>query len=612
MKSLILLAAVATASAGPGYHLDAARYFFATPAIEQAHRVGLLADVDRFLEQPASSLNTPDALSRWLARYDSLSKRLNRHDLYVYLRAEEDTNDRADETADEVLEAAMARMDSTAETILRQVGAGKLHAYLASDASLASQRYFIESMLARASHLSRCAASCSQLAGPALDNLASSYKSLDNRLTVGDDASKTAAAQFAARWDPFVANEESFASLLIPIIDLHQGEARAQGFAGAPAAAYFGDHLAAPEVDRALMAVRQSDGYKRYIEVLATVASRHLHVAPAALHAWDLDRVDTYEPARVPLPDALRLILAAEKPMGAEYVRQYARLFDPASGRLEWCRSATCDKTGFSVGYAGVVSGLFYGSYSGDVNSMRAVAHEAGHAVHREFMAARQRLAVYNDGPKFMFESFAIFNELLFLDHLYRTAPSPAARAYYLNRFLADATFQVWGSAKETDLEESLYAAAARGKLHDARDLDALALQVFAHYMPAPSLDPRMRVYWARDRLYFTDPVYDANYLFAGLLALEYLRRLDENPAAFPARYVRLLENGFTDTPQALEKEFLGIDLEDAGGLVRDAAALIGRRVEILRELYDTAEPSVTATHRGARGTRAGSARTGL
>ena len=596
----------------PGYHLDVARYFFATPGIEQAHRAEVLADVHRFLEQPASSIDTPAALSRWLARYDSLSKTLNRHDLYVYLRAEEDSNDRADGTADEVLEAAIASVDSTAERILGQVGAAKLRTYLAGDASLAPQRYFIESMLARASHLSRCAATCAQLAGPALDNLTSSYKSLDNRLLAGDGfPSKTAAAEFAARWDPFVANEERFASLLIPIIDLRRGEARAQGFAGAPAAAYFADHLAPPEVDRALVAVRQSDGYKRYTELLAGVASRRLHVAPSALHAWDLDRIDTYDPARVPFKDALRLILAAEKPMGAEYASQYARLFDPASGRLELCRSATCDRTGFSVGYAGLVSGLFYGSYSGDVGSMRAVAHEAGHAVHREFMADHQPLAVYNDGPKFLSESFAIFNELLFLDHLYRTAPSPAARAYYLNRFLADATFQVWGSAKETDLEESLYAAAARGKLRDAADLDALALQVFARYMPEPSLDPRMRVYWARDRLYFTDPLYDANYLFAGLLALEYLRRLDEEPAAFPARYIRLLENGFTDTPQALEKRFLGIDLEDAAGLVRDAAGLIGRRVVILRKLYDASQPSTTATHRGAGGIRAASPRTG-
>ena len=612
MKTFILLAAVATAVASPGYHFDAARYLFAAPGVEQSHRVQLMSDVDRFLAEPALSLNTPAALSQWLASYDSLSKRLNRHDVYVYLRAEANTDDHADETADEQLEAAITSMESKVQGVLEELGAGKLHAYLASDGSLAPRRYFMESMLARAAHRSRCASLCTLLVGPTLDNLTSSYRSLVNRMAVrSGHPSDTAAAEFAARWNPFVANEDRIASLLIPIIDLHQGEAKAQGFTDEPTAAYFGDHLTSREVDAALKAVRKSAGYKHYIAVLSTVASHRLHVAPTALHAWDLDRIDVYEPGRVALPDALRLILAAETPMGPAYAAQYARLFDPASGRLEWCRAATCDRTGFSVGYAGVISGLFYGSYTGDVDSMRAVAHEAGHAVHREFMAENQPLAMYNDGPKFMFESFAIFNEFLFLDHLYRTAPSPAARAYYLNRFLADATFQVWGSAKETDLEQSLYAAATRGKLHDAADLDALALKVLARYMPEPSLDPRMRVYWARDRLYFTDPAYDANYLFAGLLALEYLRRLDEEPAVFPARYVRLLENGFTDTPQALEKKFLGIDLDDTDGLVRNAAGLIERRVQTLGRLYDASQLPATGSHHGAGGTRAESPRTG-
>jgi oligoendopeptidase F len=298
--------------------------------------------------------------------------------------------------------------------------------------------------------------------------------------------------------------------------------------------------------------------------------------------------------------------------MGAEYAAQYARLFDPSSGRLEWCRADTCDRAGFSVGYAGVTSGLFYGSYAGDVNSIRAVAHEAAHAVHRQLMAESQPLAVYNDGPKFVFESVAIFNGFLTLDHLYQTAHSAAARAYYLNRFLDDATFEVWGSAKETDLEQSMYAAAERGNLHDAADLDALTLRVFRRYMPQPSLDPRMRVYWAHDRLYFTDPNYDVNYLFAGLLALEYMHRFEGDPRGFPRRYLAFLRNGFTDTPQALERKFLGIDLDDPERLVKDAAELIGRRAGILERLYSAASGAAPAPHDDARGTRAGSRRTSV
>ena len=323
--------------------------------------------------------------------------------------------------------------------------------------------------------------------------------------------------------------------------------------------------------------------------IVSVAAARRLKTTPASLHAWDLDAADTYQPPAIAFPDALPLILAAEQPMGAEYSGQFARLFDPASHRVEWCSAANCDETGFSVETADIVSGLFYGSYRGTTDSVRAVAHEAGHAVHGQFINENQPLAVYsnyNAGPHFMSESFAIFNEFLLLDHLYRIAPTPAARAYYLHQFLEDATFQVFGSARETDLERSIYAGVRNHTLHTAPDLDALTLKLFSRYMSPPALAPEMKVYWARNRLFFTDPLYDVNYLFAGLLALRYFDLFESDPQGFSHRYVALLKNGFTESPQALEKKFLGIDMNDAGTMLHVAGSLIDRRAAVLASLY--------------------------
>jgi oligoendopeptidase F len=309
-------------------------------------------------------------------------------------------------------------------------------------------------------------------------------------------------------------------------------------------------------------------------------------VPVSGLHPWDLDAADDYKAPPVAFPDAVPQVLAAVQAMGEEYSGQYRALFDPAAQRVDWCHGDKCDDAGFSVGYAGMTSGLFYGAYRGSTDDMRAVAHEAGHAVHREFMNEHQPLSMYNDGPKFIFESFAIFNEMLFLDHLYRTAPGPAAKAYYLHQLVDDMVFQVYGSAKETDLEESIYAGVVDGSLRDAKDLDTLTMKVFAQYSVAPQLQPEQRVYWARNRLYYIDPVYDVNYLYAGLLALEYLRQFEGDPKGFPSRYVALLKNGFDDRPQALEKRFLGIDLDDSAKLVAGAAGVMDERIATLEKFY--------------------------
>jgi len=153
----------------------------------------------------------------------------------------------------------------------------------------------------------------------------------------------------------------------------------------------------------------------------------------------------------------------------------------------------------------------------------------------------------------------------------------------------------VYGSARETDLEASIYAGAQSGALRTAADLNALTLQVFGRYMTAPALETQMEVYWASNRLYFTDPLYDVNYLFAGLLALEYLHQYEQDPKGFSHRYVAMLKNGFTDTAQVLERKFLDIDLDEPDALVGNATALISRRTSELGRVYSSSMKSTAA-----------------
>lgn len=588
MKTFLFLAAALAATASPSYQLDLERYYYPSPAVELADRRQLLADVEAFVKRPAASLDSPGSLSRWLADYSRLSKGLNKHDNYVYLRAEEDSDDRADAAADEALSIASDRLDATVQNVLADIGSARLESFLSSEPKLAPYGYFIRSGLAKASHTRPAEQADALITLPALDSLSKSYsllrrKTLDAYPAVKDATDKDA---FATRWKPYLGDEEAFAALLVPVVSLHNGEAKLQGFSGGPEAKYFSLGLTPAEVDAMLAATQRSDADARYTSVVAAAAARKLHLAPTALHAWDLNEADSFKPAPIPFPDAVSMILAAEQPMGGEYAGEFTKLFDPAAARVEWCHTKKCDDTGFSLDPADTPSGLYYGDYTGDTNSIRATAHEAGHAIHGQFRHAGQALWVYNRGPNFMSESFAIFNEYLLLEHLYETASAPEARAFYLNKFLDQATFEVWGSAAETDLEQSIYAGVESGKLRSAMDLDALTLTVLARYTPAQALDPAMKVYWARDRLFYTDPLYDVNYLYAGLLALEYLHQFKQDPKGFPARYVALLKNGYTDTPQALEKKFLGIDMDDADGLVRNASELVVSQSAVLQALY--------------------------
>jgi oligoendopeptidase F len=533
---------------GVTYQIDLERYFPSAEAEAQRRRA-VIDDAKAFAGAPMPT--TAADLLRRLERYDALLKRLERHDIYVYLRAEENDEDNADAKADDELgEAEDLISDRVVETA-QKLGAARIHA-LTSDPLLRPYRFLLMKSLAQGAHrLTRVEArSVALTVTPVLDTAAATYRAL-RKSNVGIES-----------------NQEAYAALLVSIASARNGVGRLRGFDGAAQASYFDKSIDPASVERTLQAIRESRAYAGYLNVAAK--------APKS----------GFTPPRLAVADAIALILAAEKPMGAEYAGAFAALLNPANRRLEICTAPQCDDTGFSVGFAGLESGVYYGGYDGDIHRVRAIAHESGHAVHREFMSRYQPIAAYNLGPSFMFESFAIFNELLFLNYLYEGAATDAQRAYYLNYFLDNATFQVFGSAEETELESAIYYGVDDGSIKTAADFNALTTKVFSRYDPASVNDPTTRLYWARDRLFFTDPLYDVSYLYAGLLALAYFADFERDSKAFAPKYVALLKNGFDDTPVALERRFLGIDLSNERALVANAADLIGRRTDLLSKLY--------------------------
>ncbi|HET6276324.1 MAG TPA: M3 family metallopeptidase [Candidatus Cybelea sp.] len=547
----LLAAALAIGAAPmPRYQIDQARYF-ASAAAEASSRTTLTARARAFIASPTP--RSAHAMRGWLAEYDALLVELERHDIYVYLRAQEDDRDIADAQADDALGTLEDRITARVSDAAAQLGAASV-ASLARSPELVRYRYLLADALARGSHRLNAAQSraVDLAVAPVLAAAAASYK------------------RFRKSSDTIAANQNAYAALLISIAAARNGVARLRGFSGAAQASYFDKGLTVDSVQRALAAVAASPAQARYRSVA--------QAAPKA----------AYSPAPLGISDAIPVILAAERGMGDEYAGAYAALLGAQNNRLEICTGEHCDNTGFSLGFLGTESAVYYGAFNGNVNAVRALAHESGHAVHRHFMAANQPIAAYNRGPAFMFESFALFNELLLLDHLYRTASSDSARAYYLDYFLKDAAFQVFGSAEETELESAIYRGVDDGTIRTAADLNALTVKIFARYDPALAQDPQTPLYWARDRLFFTDPLYDVNYLYAGLLALQYFSDFEREPSGFSRRYVALLKNGFNDTPAALERRFLGIDLTNEPALVANAGALIERRTAVLKGLQTT------------------------
>lgn len=494
---------------------------------------------------PPLALIDGRAVAAWLHRIDDAERRVQHQDIIVYLRAESDTSDIADERADQTLSSQFDSLERERCRTLAGLGETRLEAYERATPSLRPYRYAISSCLSQAAHYARDAAAVEAIVEPVEAAMRDDYRAL------------------RARHGDVATHQDAYAAMLTAIVAAGNGEARLRGFASGVTAAYVDRGLEPKDVAAALTYLRSSNVNRDYVAFRATVH-------------------DTYSPPPMTIQQGLATIEAAEAPMGRSYASAFAGIFDPAAHRLHICTATRCDDTGFSLGYSGSTSEVFVGGFDGSVHAVKVIAHEAAHAVHRQFMNEGQPIGFYNEGPHFMFESFAIFNELLLYDHLYRTAQTPQARAHYLGLFVDDAVFQVYGSAEETDLEASMYREAAAGRLRGAADLDRLTATVFTRYDGVTPSTSR-QLYWARDDLFFTDPLYDVNYLFAGMLALAYYQQFESNPAEFQRRYVAMLRNGFNDTPAAIERRFLGIDLSDVRGILRRDDGFIRTRLSQLR-----------------------------
>ncbi len=102
MKALLTGVAAALLAATPAatYQIDLARYF-PSAAAEAQSRATVVAEATAFAS--SATPTTASGLLRWLQRYDGLLARIERHDIYVYLKAEEDDRDNADAKADDAL-----------------------------------------------------------------------------------------------------------------------------------------------------------------------------------------------------------------------------------------------------------------------------------------------------------------------------------------------------------------------------------------------------------------------------------------------------------------------------------------------------------------------------
>ena len=597
--------AIDAGAGAQSYSIDQTRYF-ASPEIESAQLSQLMGEASVF---PRATADDAAALADYLHRAESLLAQLERHNAYLYLRASRNIDDQADAEAADRTVVAMDLLVDSVGAALRTLGGATFAKDAAANPVLNRYSYLLARAERNLPHElpNDQETVLHELVDPVASNSWLLYQqtvrstpfaklsTAEGELDVNKDARllalnpDRAIRQLAwqGRWDGYVSRADIYASILLGVVRVNDRVARLRHFPDVPSKVYFGRDFDRKDVTEALARI---ESHAELLETYQRFRAKHVAALSGIPDArpwdWSLPTPGFTIPRRT-LNQTRTEVLSALKPLGSDYVEHFRQLVDPANGRMDVAaEQGKRTNGGFSIGAPGVAAGLFVESYGrGLLSDSRVIIHEGGHAIHKQLMSENGVSPFYTRGPDWMSEAFATLNEFLLYEHLYKTSTDTRAQAYYLEALIDDMVFQIFTSAQEGTLEQSIYDGVVAGRIRNAADLDALSLSIWSKYEIWPASEPQFAHMWMTKRLMYQDPLYMVNYLYAGLLATKMFDMIKHDPAGFPKRYTDLLRKGFYASPEDLLRTFFGRDLPQQE-LVDDCMNLLKQEITALAGTY--------------------------
>ena len=582
------------------YRFNLERNFYASLEIAEREQKQLLSRAKE-LAARAGRVTSGSQLYDVLAGWDSVSALAGRQYAYSTLVTSINTQDVATQRSVGQFAAEFGPLDSEVNRALGIIPAAQFAAYEASEGRLRKYGYAAELARRAQAHvvdpdsaetlnqLQRTAASWG--ASRFQETLATiDFGSVDvgggrvldlrrngNEIRLHPDRSVRDKG-YALNQAGIASRRDVFASIITRQAQARNAIARLRKWPDFPAESY-----AANELDRRWVTAMLSDLAARADINKAYERRRNEEIRRElgvdSVHWWDLWVPSPGRAApRFTIQEATRHVIAAAAPLGDSYVKELGALLDPANGRLDLIpRANRVDRPGFSTGRVGYPSTFFQGRFEGFTDDLVILAHEAGHGVQNMLMDSAKVLPRYAGGPSYFTESFAMFSELLLLEHLAQSDELAADRRAFQRRLEED-EFELFRNAFESLLELQIYDSVSAGRPPDADGIERLTQAVGSRFSIWFGAGGR-ELAWGQPIQFFTRPLYRVHYVIAKLLALRYLDMLHQDPRGFSTRYAALLRNGYDAPPAVLLKRFLDIDFTDSKALVGSASRVFeGRR----------------------------------
>lgn len=362
-------------------------------------------------------------------------------------------------------------------------------------------------------------------------------------------------AVFEAFWAKFHDYERTFGVALFAQVKSDWFRATTRKYSSSLAAALDDDDV--PEaVYRTLVAETNAN--------LPTL-HRYFRLRGRMLGIADLRYWDIYPPIvkldkTFPLATGKSLVIAAEQPLGADYVAQFSASLNarythvyPQPGK----RSGAYMNPGAYDVHPYVLM-----NYNDDYESVSTMAHEWGHGLHSLLTNHSQPFPTA-DYSIFVAEIASTLNEALLLDHMLKVAPNDEERLYYLGSALEGLRATFFRQAMFAEFELAIHEQVEKGGSLSGPQLTKiygdLLRRYHGHDQGVLKIDEMVTREWAYIPHFYRN-FYVYQYATSIAASQAFAERILKGEPGAVETYLGMLKAGGSDHPYDLVKR-AGVDL---------------------------------------------------
>lgn len=564
----------------PLYKFQLDKLFYPDEAAWKAEMEKSRTDATGLESMKGKVLQSAKDLLNAVTLFQQLYDRRSALQSYAYFRSAINTDDNPIYEAQDKLDAEIDSRISFFRVELKGLNEAKLQEYIAAENGLKKYEYFLADIARMGPHtLTEEKESILSGLAPNLTSWPENFfqkvfdrnafpviKVEDKEFNIHVDfdgllknADRAVREQtFTGYYEFFKKNADLLAFALRQLLTASNAVAKMRGFETYYHQTLFERYVTRAQVDAMYKQLEEAlPVYRAYQQFRADTLKADLALPEVKFFDYDMPPKSARE-LRFSIASAGESLNEGIKVLGASYALELGKLLDPKNGRLDIVGGAKRRQGAFCCAYFG----YFMDNYQGFLDDVSTMAHEAGHAIHFQLVKNARGSEFFGEGPSYMTESFAMFNEWLLREHLLATTKDPEVLAS-LRWSVVSEMMYLWELARRAKFEMAAYDRVAADEIKDEKGFNQVCLDIGKQYDLFFKTHPEMEFHWIRKHHYWTTSTYYVNYVFAHILALKYLEMYQADPAGFPAKYVAMVSAGFDRPATKLLKDFLDIDFED-------------------------------------------------